>query len=333
MNNLPPDTAILDIIRPTLVAYTPLLKAQEPNIRSTPRSTHSYGSHPRQELDVYTPPSTTTSSSSSAEEAAAAARPAPVIVWFHGGGFVRGAKNLTDVPDDLVYANVGHFFASKGYVAVIPNYRLVGEHGAKFPSGGEDAEGVVRWIVQNYPGSKGQARDLFLVGNSAGGVHVSTFVFLSRFEKTLDEITRPDAAAAAAVRLRGVGFVATPFVFLDPPEYRQGVLKTYFGEDMNATCSLALLEKSSEEQWALLERGKVQFKVYTFEKDPEDEIVEPKEHFLKAWEKKRPGQKGLTVGYAKGHNHISHIMSLGTGIEEEEAWGLELLSWMNEARK
>jgi hypothetical protein len=53
-------TAIPDVILPTIETYQSLLSANKDAILSTLRATHSYGSHPRQMLYVYSPTSAAT---------------------------------------------------------------------------------------------------------------------------------------------------------------------------------------------------------------------------------------------------------------------------------
>src|SRR5262245_30485288 len=78
----------------------------------------SYGSHPRQELDVYR-------SDRSARRRAA-------VLFVHGGAFMDGHRNRTD----MVYSNVPAFFARHGIVGINVGYRLGGDVG--YPGATED---------------------------------------------------------------------------------------------------------------------------------------------------------------------------------------------------
>ena len=119
----------------------------------------AYGSHPRHRLDLYAAHSGQTVAS------------APVLVWVHGGGFVRGDKRS---PDDPFNAHVGRWAARQGFVGVVMNYRLAPE--STWPSGGEDVGAVVDWLKANVARHGGDPDRLVLVGTSAGSVHVSTFL-------------------------------------------------------------------------------------------------------------------------------------------------------------
>ena len=72
----------------------------------------SYGPHERHRLDVYTP-----------RKPSSAAM--PVLVYMHGGGFIRGSKSY--------YTNIGYYFAKNGVIGVVANYRLAPK--SKWPSG------------------------------------------------------------------------------------------------------------------------------------------------------------------------------------------------------
>ncbi|MGH8265331.1 MAG: alpha/beta hydrolase, partial [Steroidobacteraceae bacterium] len=106
----------------------------------------AYGSDPRQRLDVYTP--------SAAHRSAAM----PVIVFVHGGGWDAGSKDL--------YEFVGRALAARGYLAVLPNYRLFPQ--VRFPAFVEDTALAVAWTRTHAVEFGGDNRQLFLMGHSAG---------------------------------------------------------------------------------------------------------------------------------------------------------------------
>lgn len=103
----------------------------------------SYGSEPRQRLDVYVPKG-------------AAAR--PIVVFWYGGMWTRGTKEQ--------YRFVGAALANSGYVAVLPDYRLFPK--AKFPQFIEDGAAAVRWAREHATEFGGDPNALFLMGHSAG---------------------------------------------------------------------------------------------------------------------------------------------------------------------
>ncbi|CAN6475458.1 unnamed protein product [Victoria cruziana] len=86
----------------------------------------------------------------------------PVIVFFHGGGFVYLRANSRH------YDAVCRRFARRLRAFVVSvDYRLAPEH--RFPTAYDDAEAAVRWI--SMPGRLPESADLrrcFLAGDSAG---------------------------------------------------------------------------------------------------------------------------------------------------------------------
>ncbi|EPS74054.1 hypothetical protein M569_00700, partial [Genlisea aurea] len=88
----------------------------------------------------------------------------PVVVFFHGGGFVFMSADLKH------YDNVCRRFATEiGAVVVSVNYRLAPEH--RYPSPYEDGCDVLRFLDQNkhlLPENADLSR-CFLAGDSSGG--------------------------------------------------------------------------------------------------------------------------------------------------------------------
>src|SRR5262245_24493036 len=78
-----------------LRAYGPALKLAPKNGVAVTRDI-AYGPHPRQILDLFVP---------------AGAADQPVVLFVHGGVFVRGDKRLSDE----VYDNVLYWFARQGF--------------------------------------------------------------------------------------------------------------------------------------------------------------------------------------------------------------------------
>jgi acetyl esterase/lipase len=84
--------------------------------------------------------------------------PAPVVLFFYGGGFMAGRKSE--------YRIVGEALASKGIVAAIADYRILPE--ARFPDFLEDgakAFAALKGMAENYGGDPER---IFVMGHSAG---------------------------------------------------------------------------------------------------------------------------------------------------------------------
>jgi acetyl esterase/lipase len=143
----PPGTAAL---------YAPL--AQKPPYRGvTVARDVKYDSHALQTLDVFAP------------EKTSGAR--PVLMFVHGGGYVAGDKCEPGTPfhDNIMLWAVKH-----GMVGVNINYRLA--PAAAWPAGAEDVGSAVRWVADHIARYGGDPSRIFLMGHSAGGNHVATYV-------------------------------------------------------------------------------------------------------------------------------------------------------------
>jgi len=116
----------------------------------------AYGPHPRQRLDVFS---------------SRHANGAPVVLFVHGGAFVRGDRNAT--PE--LYANVLYYFARHGMVGINMEYRLARD--APWPGGAEDVGAAIAWIKTNVAHHGGDPEKIFVIGHSAGGSHVATWAY------------------------------------------------------------------------------------------------------------------------------------------------------------
>jgi acetyl esterase len=86
--------------------------------------------------------------------------PFPIVVWFHGGGWVVGTL---DTYDPLCRA----LAASVPAVVVSVGYRLAPEH--RWPAAVEDAYAATVWASGNAAGLGGAQHRLAVAGDSAGG--------------------------------------------------------------------------------------------------------------------------------------------------------------------
>lgn len=90
---------------------------------------------------------------------------APVVVFFYGGAWRSGNKGL--------YRYVAKALARRGYVAVVPDYRIYPE--ARYPDFLEDGARVVRWVKDNAERFGGDPDKIFLKGHSAGA-HIAAML-------------------------------------------------------------------------------------------------------------------------------------------------------------
>ena len=104
----------------------------------------AYGGDPRQQLDVYSPNG---------------ARGRPVVVFWYGGSWVTGSKSE--------YGFVGISLAERGFVAVVPDYRLYPR--VTFPAFDADGAAAVAWAEKHAREFGGDPGNIVLMGHSAGG--------------------------------------------------------------------------------------------------------------------------------------------------------------------
>jgi triacylglycerol lipase len=131
--------------------YAPL-QPKQPYSGITVTRDAATGPDPLQKIDVFEP------------TAKGPAR--PVMIFVHGGGFVRGDKSSTD--NMLVWA-VNH-----GMVGVDVNYRLAPKD--PWPAGAEDLKAAVTWTRAHIAEHGGDPNRIILWGHSAGANHVEDYV-------------------------------------------------------------------------------------------------------------------------------------------------------------
>jgi acetyl esterase len=86
--------------------------------------------------------------------------PFPVLVFFHGGGWVLCDLDSHDAPCRILTNKVG-------CVTVSVDYRLAPEH--KFPAGVEDCFAATKWVAAHARELNVDANRLAIGGDSAGG--------------------------------------------------------------------------------------------------------------------------------------------------------------------
>ena len=141
----------------------------------------AYGPLPRQTLDVYKPEGKS--------------GPYPVIVVFYGGSWNSGRRQD--------YAFLGRALASRDFVAVVADYRLVPE--IRFPVFLEDAASAVVWAHQNAQNFGGDPGRLYLFGHSAGAYIAAMVALDGQYLK---------AAGASPAIIKGVAALSGPYDFL-----------------------------------------------------------------------------------------------------------------------
>jgi acetyl esterase/lipase len=155
-----------------------------------------YGAGPRKVLDVYAPDHINGA--------------APVLFFIYGGGWDHGDRGD--------YQFVGRAFASRGFVVVIPDYRLYPD--VKYPDFLDDNAQAMRWVQDNIAKYGGDTERVFMAGHSAGAYDA---VMLA-----LDDSYFHDAGVNLSIR--GVAALSGPYDFY-PFEYAE--VQNSFGSAPN----------------------------------------------------------------------------------------------------
>ena len=85
---------------------------------------------------------------------------APILYFIHGGGFFAGST-------DVVAEALKLFVTTTNMIAVGVDYRLAPEN--PYPTGHEDCYTVLKWLGDNAEKIGGNANNIFVGGDSAGG--------------------------------------------------------------------------------------------------------------------------------------------------------------------
>lgn len=100
--------------------------------------------------------------------------PFPVIVYYHGGGWV-----IADI--DTYNASAQGLAEQVGAVVVSVAYRLAPED--KFPAQHNDAFAAYQWVLQHASSIKGDPKRVAVVGESAGGNLAANVSIMARDKK------------------------------------------------------------------------------------------------------------------------------------------------------
>lgn len=90
----------------------------------------------------------------------AGAGPFPILVWFHGGGWVVGDLDMAD-------PTARHLSVGAGCVVMSVDYRLAPE--TKFPGPADDCYAATQWAAKHAAQINGDSDRLAVGGDSAGG--------------------------------------------------------------------------------------------------------------------------------------------------------------------
>lgn len=140
-----------------------------------------YGPDARQTMDVFTP-------------TAPAESPRPMLVFFYGGGWDSGSRE--------VYGWAAQALAAQGFVVFVPDYRIVPE--VHFPAFIQDAAAATAEAGKLAAQYGGDPARLGVIGHSAGA-HLAMMIALDR---------RYMAGVEAPGLIRAAAGLAGPYDFL-----------------------------------------------------------------------------------------------------------------------
>lgn len=135
---------------------------------------------------------------------------APVIMFIYGGGWKLGER--------WEYEFVGRALAARGFVTVIPDYRLVPD--VAYPGFLYDGAVAAKWIEDNITTFGGNPDKLFLAGHSAGAYNAVMLGLDPAFFRE----------AGTSLKIRGIAGLAGPYDFY-PFEYNE--VRDAFGNAPN----------------------------------------------------------------------------------------------------
>jgi triacylglycerol lipase len=227
-----------------------------------------YGAADRNLLDIFMPETVSS--------------PRPVLIFVHGGAFVAGDRREPGTP---FFDNIALWAARNGFVGVNMTYRLAPQ--AKWPAGAEDIGSAVQWVANNIGGRGGDPARTYLMGHSAGAVHVASYVSHPQFYKV------KGGGLAGAIMVSGL-YDLTAMKLRDPE-------RAYFGND-----PLRYAEESSLQ--GLATTG-IPLMIVTAEMDPPA--------FLRQFELLKDATCKRASGCARAlilpqHSHMSEVYSINT---------------------
>lgn len=255
------------------------------------------------QLDVYYPEQLSKNSDESNER-----RKPPILAFLYGGGLVQGTRSTS--PSHLVYNNLGAFFASRGILTVIPDYRLV--PGITYPQGSEDIRDALTWIVANLV-SEGDTSQIYILAHSAGGMHLNGLLL------------NPTLFLPLAHAIRGVVLMGSPCTVTADMHRLYHVARGYYGSAKGIARDepMSLLRCASAEYVAKLAPLRM---LVTGSEPPR--ISNSMRDFAEEFKAKGGIVDELIL---EGHDHLSPVLALSSGTGEE--WGCEIVRWMHEGRR
>ena len=252
-------------------------KEPYPNV-TVVRDEH-YGPDALQTLDVFTPQPKP-------------ARPAPVLLFVHGGGFVRGDKHQAGTPfqDNMMLWATRH-----GMVGVNIDYRLAPKD--PWPAGVDDLASAIAWTRDHIAQYGGDPNRIFIWGHSAGANHVA------------DWVAHSDHQGHAAASVKGA-ILLSPFYEM---QVNTAQPNAYYGTDADLRAGPRQIERLSASRIPIFLAG-AEFD------PPQFQAFRDAAHAGLDKAGRKPGYV-----YLKDHGHIDEGLAVGTS---DVALTDPLLKWI-----
>lgn len=208
-----------EVIAATKAIYLPL-QSKPPFANVRIHRDLAYGIGRRNQLDVFVPEPLPS-------------EPLPVLIFVHGGSFIGGSKTG---PAGVFYDNIGVWAATHGLIGININYRLAPKH--PWPAAIEDLGEAVQWAVQNVAPFGGEPDRIYLMGHSAGAMHVAGY------------ISHPDLQPAPGVGIKGAILLSGDYDLTTRtvPDRE----KAYFGSDTSLYAERSALKGLVQSKLPLL---------------------------------------------------------------------------------
>ena len=116
----------------------------------------------------------------------------PVLIYFHGGGWISADKRI--------YDGVAATLSKNGFLIFNVNYRLA--PGNRFPAALQDAVRSIAWIERNLSQYGGDRSTIFLAGDSAGAQIASWYACALQKRSLFTQVGID--SAANRIRLKGL---------------------------------------------------------------------------------------------------------------------------------
>ncbi|MBP2619318.1 alpha/beta hydrolase [Chryseobacterium jejuense] len=174
----------------------------------------------------------------------ASAEKIPVLIYVHGGGWIRGNKEIH--ADDYV-ENTVQKLTSRQYAIISINYTLINEN-THFPLPLEDTKDAVRWVRKNAEKYNFNTNNIGLFGTSAGA-HLSlmaayspdnTFMgspelssYSSKVNYVIDHYGPADLNKLFHTKLGTIPVSLVKMISKKIVDLQQGLVKGISGYDLN----------------------------------------------------------------------------------------------------